>query len=187
MTSPRVRETFGRAIEALTLLLILVALTTVLFLTPFSYVYAVFPFVSWAALRFGPRGAATATLVVCSLAVWYTLNGLGPFVASTPTHNLALLQTFMGLLAVTALVLAALMTERNVAAQALAESEAHYRVLFERHPNPLWVYDLETAAFLAVNEAAVQHYGYSRQEFLGMRSEERRVGKECRSRWSPYH
>jgi len=171
MTSPRLRETFGRAIEALTLLLILVALTTVLFLTPFSYVYAVFPFVSWAALRFGPRGAATATLVVCSLAVWYTLNGLGPFVASTPTHNLALLQTFMGLLAVTALVLAALMTERNVAAQALAESEAHYRVLFERHPNPLWVYDLETAAFLAVNEAAVQHYGYSRQEFLGMRLE----------------
>jgi len=171
MTSPRVRETFGRAIEALALLLILVALTAGLFLSPFSYVYAVFPFVSWAALRFGPRGAATATLVVCGLAVWYTLNGLGPFVASTPTHNLALLQTFMGLLAVTALLLAALMTERNVAAQALAESEAHYRVLFERHPNPLWVYDLETAAFLAVNEAAVQHYGYSREEFLGMRLE----------------
>ena len=123
---------------------------------------------SWAALRFGPRGAATATLVVSSLAIWYTLNGLGPFVASTPTHNLALLQTFMGLLALTGLVLAALATERKVAVEALTESEAHYRVLFERHPNPLWVYDLETAAFLAVNDAAVQHYGYSRAEFLGM-------------------
>jgi two-component system cell cycle sensor histidine kinase/response regulator CckA len=168
MTTPWVRETVARALEALTLLLILVVLTSLLFLTPFSYVYAIFPFVSWAALRFGPRGAATATLVVSSLAVWYTLNGLGPFVASTPTHNLALLQTFMGLLAVTALVLAALMTERNVAVEALTESEAHYRVLFERHPNPLWVYDLETAAFLAVNDAAVQHYGYSRAEFLGI-------------------
>jgi two-component system cell cycle sensor histidine kinase/response regulator CckA len=168
MTAPSVRETVARALEALTLLLILVALTTLLFLTPFSYVYAIFPFVSWAALRFGPRGAATGTLVVSGLAVWSTLNGLGPFVASTPTHNLALLQTFMGLLAVTALVLAALMTERNVAARALTESEANYRVLFERHPNPLWVYDLETAAFLAVNEAAVRQYGYSRAEFLGM-------------------
>jgi two-component system cell cycle sensor histidine kinase/response regulator CckA len=168
LTAPRVRQTAGRALEALTLLLMLVALTSLLFLTPFSYVYAIFPFVSWAALRFGPRGAASATLVVSSLAVWYTLNGLGPFVASTPTHNLALLQTFMGLLAVTALALAALMTERNVAVEAVTESEAHYRVLFERHPNPLWVYDVETAKFLAVNEAAVQHYGYSGSEFLGM-------------------
>jgi two-component system cell cycle sensor histidine kinase/response regulator CckA len=168
MTPPKVRQTAARALETLTLLLLLVILTSLLFLTPFSYVYAIFPFVSWAALRFGPRGAATATLVVSSLAVWYTLNGLGPFVASTPTQNLALLQTFMGLLAVTALVLAALMAERNVAVEALTESEAHYRVLFERHPNPLWVYDLETAAYLAVNEAAVRQYGYSREEFLGM-------------------
>jgi two-component system, cell cycle sensor histidine kinase and response regulator CckA len=168
MTALRKRETFAHALEALTLLLILVGLTSLLFLIPFSYVYAIFPFVSWAALRFGSRGAATATLVVSSLAVWSTLNGLGPFVGSTPTHNLALLQTFMGLLALTGLVLAALATERKVAVEALTESEAHYRVLFERHPNALWVYDLETAAFLAVNDAAVQHYGYSRAEFLGM-------------------
>jgi PAS domain S-box-containing protein len=168
MTVPRVHQTRGRAPEALSLLVILVVLTSLLFLTPFSYVYAIFPFVSWAALRFGPRGAATATLVVSSLAIWFTLNGLGPFVASTATHNLALLQTFMGLLALTGLVLAALATERKFAVEALTESEAHYRVLFERHPNPLWVYDHETAAFLAVNDAAVARYGYSRAEFLGM-------------------
>jgi PAS domain S-box-containing protein len=168
MTAPRAQESVARAVEALTLLLILVVLTSLLFQIPFSYIYAIFPLVSWAALRFGPRGAATATLVVSGLAVWYTLNGLGPFVASTPTHNLALLQTFMGLLALTALALAALGTERKVAVEALTESEAYYRVLFERHPNPLWVYDLETAAFLTVNDAAVQHYGYSRAEFLGM-------------------
>jgi hypothetical protein len=172
MTAPRVRQPFARALEALTLVLILALLTGLLFLTPFSYVYAIFPIVSWAALRFGPRGAATATLLVSSLAVWYTLNGLGPFVASTATHNLALLQTFIALLAVTALVLAALMTERNAAAQALTESEAHYRVLFERNPNPLWVYDRETLGFLAVNEAAVRHYGYSREEFLAMTLED---------------
>jgi len=178
MATPHVHLSLARAVEAGTLLLILVVLTDVLFKTPFSYVYAIFPVVSWAALRFGPRGAATATLLVSSLAIWYTLRGLGPFVGSTPTHNLALLQTFMGLLAATALVLAALMTERKAAEDALSVSEAHYRLLFERNPAPLWVYDVETLAFLAVNEAAVRHYGYSREEFLGLTLEHIRPAED---------
>ena len=178
IAAPRIREPPARAVEALTLVLILVALTRVLFEIPFSYVYAIFPVVTWAALRFGPPGAAMATLLVSSLAVWYTLHGLGPFVASTPTHNLALLQTFIALLAATALIPAALMAERNAAAQALTASEAHYRVLFERNPNPLWVYDRETLAFLAVNEVAMRHYGYSREEFLGMTLEDLRLPED---------
>ena len=52
--------------------------------------------------------------------------------------------------------------------EALAESEARYRLLFERHPTPMWVFDRETLAFLTVNAAAVEHYGYTREEFLGM-------------------
>ena len=47
-------------------------------------------------------------------------------------------------------------------------SEERYRLLFERHPHPLLVYDRETLRFLEVNEAAVRQYGYSREEFLGM-------------------
>ena len=43
-----------------------------------------------------------------------------------------------------------------------------YRLLFERNPQPMWVYDLESLAFLAVNDAAVEHYGYSTEEFLRM-------------------
>lgn len=43
-----------------------------------------------------------------------------------------------------------------------------YRRMFEAHPDPMWVYDWETLAFLAVNSAAVAHYGYSQEEFLGM-------------------
>jgi two-component system, cell cycle sensor histidine kinase and response regulator CckA len=48
------------------------------------------------------------------------------------------------------------------------ESEKQYRVLFETIPQPMWVYDRRTLAFLAVNDAAIRHYGYSREEFLGM-------------------
>jgi PAS domain S-box-containing protein len=54
------------------------------------------------------------------------------------------------------------------AEEARRQSEAHYRLLFERNPLPMWAYDLETLYFLAVNDAAVQHYGYSRAEFLEM-------------------
>lgn len=50
----------------------------------------------------------------------------------------------------------------------LQESEARYRYLFEANPHPMWTYDLETLAFLAVNDAAVAHYGYSRGQFLAM-------------------
>src|SRR5690349_1600759 len=46
--------------------------------------------------------------------------------------------------------------------------QEQYRLLFESNPQPMWVYDLETLRFLAVNDAAVRHYGYSRAEFLEM-------------------
>jgi hypothetical protein len=54
------------------------------------------------------------------------------------------------------------------AAEALRESERIYKELFENNPNPMWVYDRDTLRFLAVNNVAVSHYGYSREEFLGM-------------------
>jgi len=59
-------------------------------------------------------------------------------------------------------------TERQRTEQILRESEERYRTLFESNPHPMWVYDAETLNFLAVNEAAIDHYGYSRKEFLRM-------------------
>jgi PAS domain S-box-containing protein len=57
-------------------------------------------------------------------------------------------------------------TERKRAEESKRESEEKYRLLFERNPLPMWVFDTATLAFIAVNEAAIRHYGYSREEFL---------------------
>jgi two-component system, cell cycle sensor histidine kinase and response regulator CckA len=48
------------------------------------------------------------------------------------------------------------------------EADRRYRLLFDANPQPMWVFDVETLAFLAVNDAAIRHYGYSREEFLSM-------------------
>jgi PAS domain S-box-containing protein len=52
--------------------------------------------------------------------------------------------------------------------EALRESEAQYRTLFEQSPLPKFLYDHETLRFLAVNEAAIAGYGYARDELLRM-------------------
>ena len=58
--------------------------------------------------------------------------------------------------------------ERREAELKIAESEQKYRHLFEQNPFPLLVVDVATLRFLDVNKAAIQHYGYSREEFRTM-------------------
>ncbi len=57
---------------------------------------------------------------------------------------------------------------RDRAEMELRESEKQYRLLFDANPHPMWVFDSETLRFLTVNNAAIQHYGYSLKEFLSM-------------------
>jgi signal transduction histidine kinase/integral membrane sensor domain MASE1 len=91
--------------------------------------YVVFPALLWAALRLGPRGAATAILVVCSFTVWKTAQNTGPFVRDSLTDSLLATQLFIATAAVTSLLLAAVTAERTRAARALAATEATQRAL----------------------------------------------------------
>ena len=68
--------------------------------------------------------------------------------------------------------------QHRVTAEALRDSEARYRGLFNSITDPLFVYDRETLRYLAVNDAAVSNYGYSRDEFLSKTIEEIRPAED---------
>lgn len=126
-------------------------------------------------------GAHAVVLFASILVVWFSGRGHGPLVAPglTPLQVATHVYAFLGIVAASAVVLAAAVVERGAAEEqrerfrtqlieTTRASEERYRELFESSPQILWVYDLETLAFLAVNDAAVAKYGYPRDEFLSM-------------------
>jgi PAS domain S-box-containing protein len=61
----------------------------------------------------------------------------------------------------------------------LRETEASFRYLFEKNPNPMWVFDRETLEILEVNVAAAEHYGYSQEEFRQLRITDLRPAEDA--------
>jgi diguanylate cyclase (GGDEF)-like protein len=98
------------------------------------------PFLLWAAFRFRQREATTAVLLLSGSAIFGTLRGFGPFVRDTPNESLLLLQAYMGVASVTTLMLAAVVSEREHAAEQLRHLStvdpltgiANYRQLIDR-------------------------------------------------------
>ncbi|MBP9803786.1 MAG: PAS domain S-box protein [Candidatus Accumulibacter sp.] len=126
--------------------------------------------------RYAPwraRAAAHGHAALCTLplqAGGRTLGALSIYAAVAgvfDANEVALLSELAGDLAfgITAL---RTRSERDQADVALHESEARYRLLFDRNPHPMWLCDRETLAFLTVNDAAINNYGYSKEEFLRM-------------------
>ena len=130
--------------------------------------YTLLPLLFWLALRFGPPGAATGLLIVASVAIWNAVLGVGPYAGNgSPEVSVAMhVYTFLLMASLSSLIPAAVMEERNAVIRRLVDSEERYRDLFESSPDPSWVYDTDTRAFLEVNQAAIDQYGYSRAEFL---------------------
>src|SRR5688572_17380010 len=128
--------------------------------------YLPFPFLGWGALRFGQRGATTGTLLVSALAIYAMLQKRGPFVTSTEKESLMLIGSYIGLIAVTNLLLAAAASERRQAQLAMSESERRYRGVVEDQTDLICRFK-EDGTLTFVNEAYCDFQGRSRQELLG--------------------
>jgi PAS domain S-box-containing protein len=93
--------------------------------------YIIFPLIVWAALRFGQPGTTAVTFIASCIAIWGTVHGFGPFATGTMHQNLILLQTFMAVVAVTALLLSAAISERQGTEEVLRRNEELARHQFE--------------------------------------------------------
>jgi PAS domain S-box-containing protein len=118
------------------------------------------------ALRFGPRGAVTASFAMSVIAISGTVNELGPFAVENPSESLLLLQAFMATVSVTTLVLAAVLAERKQAVDTLRQSEQRFRHIVESAPNGIVMVNQEGKIAL-FNSQAERLFGYAENELLG--------------------
>lgn len=120
--NPTVQFGINRAIEALLLLISLLVVSALNFSNMFQMgekhyplAFLFFPLLAWAAVRFEARGAVAFVSVICCLAINGTLHGLGTFAVVDQNGSLLMLQMFICVATLSALVLAAAVTERKTA------------------------------------------------------------------------
>ncbi len=133
LTQPWLPVRSRQIFEAAALLVAVVSVGTLLFLNsvPVGLEYFALMPLLWGALRFGRRGAITAAFVVSGIALWGTLRGLGPFATSAPHESLLLLQLFMATITMTAVIVAAVISEQRRLEQRLRIKDAVSRILSE--------------------------------------------------------
>ncbi len=131
-----------------------------------EHAYFLFPFLIWAAVRFGPTGAATATFFVALLAIAGTVQRWGPFAHPTMHMSLLQLQAFMGIAAVTSMILGAVTEERQHARAALAASARRFRGLIEHSADGVILLDA-MGTYLYCSPSVTSILGFEAEELLG--------------------
>jgi PAS domain S-box-containing protein len=144
----------------------------------------VFPFVLWAAFRFGILGTALVNAVIAAIALLATAHGLGPFSKDLPFTNSLLLQLFFATVAVSGLLLSAVIAERKateaeretlIREQATQEaeraSERRYRQIVEMANEGIWILDAEGRTTF-VNSQFAHMLAYQPKEMDGKSAEE---------------
>lgn len=128
--------------------------------------YLPFPFLVWGALRFGQRGATAGTLLVSALAIYSLVRGNGPFVTTAEKDSLMLIGSYIGILAVTNMLLAAAAAERRAAERAVSESEKRFRAVVEDQTDLICRFKPD-GLLTFVNETFCRFHGKRSAELIG--------------------
>src|SRR6516225_5187258 len=149
-------------LEAALLFFGLVAFGYFAFAAPRRYgseamLYALVPFLLWAALRFGTTGVSSSAIAIAVLAIWGASRGRGPFIESRPLNNVFSLQLFLFFTAAPFMVLAAVVEENKQA------SEQLFRSIFENAQVGIGIYDIRTEEHIS-NKSMHEILGYSQEE-----------------------
>jgi PAS domain S-box-containing protein len=128
--------------------------------------YLPFPFLVWGALRLGQRGATTGTLLVTALAIYSLLQGRGPFMSEKQDESLMLIGSYIGMLAVTNMLLAAAAAERRQAERALTQNEKRLRAVVEDQTDLICRFGAD-GALAFVNGAFCRFKGKTETQLLG--------------------
>ena len=125
----------------------------------YASAFLCFPVLTWAAARFGQREFLTGVSVLSAMAIWGSLQGLGPFGRETPPIAMLLTQLFVAVLVVTGMVLAAAVAERK-------RAEQKFRLVVESTPNGI-VMVRRDGTIALVNSQTERLFGYDRGELIG--------------------
>src|SRR4030095_3298474 len=107
-----------------------------------ALLYAPLPFLVWAAVRFGARGASTATLTVALLAIWGAMHRLGPFVGSVPRDNAMSIQLFLIFISIPLMLLSAFVQERRKAERAALLNEESLKLERDAAHMSIWAWSI---------------------------------------------
>jgi PAS domain S-box-containing protein len=188
----------ARFLEAVLLLLALLSVNAIVFykLGPTAdsaLLYLPLPFLIWAAVRFGSRGASAAICTLTFLAIWSAGHGYGPFSTKSAAENALSIQMFLIVTSIPLLLLAAVIEERSKGVLTLREREERISLAAESADLAFWTIDFERKeAWMSEKGRAIFNFGsdepLSRELFLSrVHPEDRNAVDEAieRARASP--
>jgi diguanylate cyclase (GGDEF)-like protein/PAS domain S-box-containing protein len=155
----------GRRVEAGAVAAVLVGASLLVLSRP-GHVYLIFPALIWAALRFRQPGATLGSITIAGLAVWFTAHRVGPFVGPSPDDSLLLSQSFVGVVHMTALCLAAVTAMRDAAERAVREGDARKGAMLNAALDAVITAD-HAGRIIEFNQAAERTFGYAPEAVRG--------------------
>lgn len=166
----------ARFLEASLLLLGLLSVSTIVFskLAPIAdsaLLYLPLPFLIWAAVRFGSRGASAAICTLTFVAIWSAGHGYGPFSTRSAEENALSIQMFLIVMSVPLMLLAAVIEERSKGETTLREREERISLAAESADLAFWTINFERKeSWMSDNGRAIFNFGpdepLSRELFL---------------------